>query len=184
MMLHRMLLVCAVLPLFVPSPAQGQPSLQWLAPLIGVWDTEDTYYPADGKPAVERGVRTCGLVMHEAYLQCETVVSRPDGTGRTYRFLINYNRTVQRFEMLSLWSNVPHKAVQSLTPSTDRTRWVLENVAVIGDDEPMGRHWSEMVFESPDRIVWTGRRVANEADPRTAPRSFHETWIRRPTPAR
>jgi len=28
-------------------------------------------------------------------------------------------------------------------------------VIVIGDDEPMSNHWSELVFEDPDRIVWT-----------------------------
>ena len=33
------------------------------------------------------------MIMHGSYLQCESVVSRPNGTGRTYRFLINYNRT-------------------------------------------------------------------------------------------
>ena len=43
-----------------------------------------------------------------------------NGRGRTYRFLINYNRNTSRFEMLSLWSNVPHKAVHIMTPDEAR----------------------------------------------------------------
>jgi hypothetical protein len=49
---------------------------------------------------------------------------------------------------------------------------------VIGDDEAPSRHWSELVFDGPSRIVWTGRRVAAGQDPRQAPISFLETWTR------
>jgi hypothetical protein len=157
-----------------PAPNLAEAMRDW----IGVWQTEDTYQPVSGQPTVERGVRTCGLVMQNAYLQCETVVSA-GARSRTYRFLINYNRTTSRFEMLSLWSNVPHKLVQKLTPDRDGQRWIIENVAVIGDDEPMGLHWSELVFESPHRIVWTGRRLSAPTDnPSTAPISFREVWTR------
>ena len=34
-----------------------------------------------------------------------------DGGGRTYRFLINHSPEFSRFEMVSIWSNVPHKLV-------------------------------------------------------------------------
>ena len=153
------------------QPAAG-PTVQWLAPFVGVWNTEDTFRPAGGgKPSMERAVRTCEMVMHDSYLQCESIVSRPSGTGRTYRFLINYNQTMGRFEMLSLWSNVPHKLVQSLTPDAGRRRWQFVNVAVVGDDEPLSNHWSELVFESNERIVWTGRRVAPGGDFAASPLS-------------
>src|SRR5262249_2153299 len=99
--------------------------------------------------------------------------------GRTYRFLINYNRNTSRFEMLSLWSNVPHKAVQSMTPDDARAHWTIEDIAVIGDDGSPSRHWSELAFEGADRIIWTGRRVRDKEDPRSAPVSFVETWTRR-----
>jgi hypothetical protein len=174
-MATRVLLVL----LAFPSLCVAQPSVDWLAPLIGVWNTTDTYQPLKGAPIVENGVRTCRPVMHNAYVECETVVERPNGTGRTYRFLINYNRTTSRFEMLSIWSNVPHKLVQSLTPNAARDRWLFENVAVVGDDEALATHWSELVVESRDRIVWTGRRVKAGADPRTSPISFNEIWTRR-----
>jgi hypothetical protein len=156
----------------------AEPATDWLAPFVGVWETQDTYHPAAGDPIVERGTRTCGMVMRGAYLQCETVVSRPDGGGRVYRFLINYNRTTRRFELLSLWSNVPHKAVQIMAPNAARDRWVITELAVIGDDEPLSPHYSELVFERPDRIVWTGRRLAKGADPASAPISFVETWTK------
>lgn len=159
------------------AEAQPAPSVAWLSPLIGVWATRDTYHPVSGKPIVEEATRTCKLVMHDAYLECESVVKRPDGTGRTYRFLINYNRITSRFEMLSIWSNHPPKAVQSLAPNAARDRWILEDVAVVGDNESSD-HWSELVIENEKRIVWTGRRVTDGVDPRSAPISFSETWTR------
>jgi hypothetical protein len=158
----------------------AQPAVSWLDPLVGVWDTEDTYYPVSGKPSVERGVRSCARVLHDIYLRCETIVPRPDGRGRSYWFLANYNATEERFEMLSLWSNVPHKAVQALTPDAERRRWRVVNVAVIGDGGGSNDHWSELVIESPVQIVWTGRRVAPGGDPATSPLSFLETWTKRP----
>jgi hypothetical protein len=154
-----------------------QPSMRWLQPLVGVWATEDTYHPRSGSPTVERAVRTCDLVMRGSYLQCESVVTA--GRDRTYRFLLNYNPTMARFEMLSVWSNVPHKLAQMLTPDVTRRRWHVENLAVIGDRESSA-HWSDLVLESADRIVWTGRRVTAGGDPATAPISFVETWTRRP----
>lgn len=158
--------------------AQDPPSTAWLQPLAGVWDTEDTYYPLSGQPLVERAVRTCEPVMRGTYLQCESVVTRADGRDRTYRFLLNYNPTMSRFEMLSLWSNVPHKVAQVLTPDATRRRWRIENLVVIGDLD-LATHWSELVLDGEDRIVWTGRRVAAGGDPATAPISFRETWQRR-----
>ena len=175
--MSKMFVTVLLLSLAGRADAQVAPSVDWLAPLLGVWATSDTYHPVSGKPIVEQATRTCRRVMHDAYVECETVVSRPNGTGRTYRFLINYNRTTTRFEMLSIWSNVPHKAVHSMVPNGARDRWILEDVAVIGDDEP-GDHWSELVIESPARIVWTGRRVTGGIDPKSAPISFAETWTR------
>lgn len=162
------------------SAVSAQPAIGWLDPLVGVWDTEDTYYPVSATPTVERGVRTCAPVLHDVYLRCETLVSRPDGRGRSYWFLANYNGTEQRFEMLSLWSNVPHKAIQALTPDAERRRWRIVHVAVIGDGGGANDHWSELVIESPQHIVWTGRRVLPGGDPATSPISFRETWTKRP----
>jgi hypothetical protein len=167
-----------VLLLFGPCAANAQPTVSWLAPLVGVWATTDTYHPVIGAPIVEHATRTCRRVMHDAYIECETVVAPPNGTGRTYRFLINYNRTTSRFEMLSIWSNVPHKAVQTLTANAARDRWIIEDLAVIGDDGGSNEHWSELVIESAERIAWTGRRVTAGVEPRTARISFSETWSR------
>lgn len=173
--------VVSAIALFVllPCSASAQATSEWRAPFVGVWDTSDTYHPLRGAPIVEQSVRTCRWVMRDSYVECESVVERPNGTGRTYRFLINYNRSTSRFEMLSIWSNVPHKAVQSLTPNAARDRWVVQHVAVVGDNEAASPHWSELVFDSADAITWTGRRAAAGVDPRTAPISFTETWTRR-----
>ena len=99
-----MLLRALIVVLAFPGVSFAQPSIDWLAPLVGVWDTTDTYQPLQGAPIVESAVRTCRSVMRNAFLECETVVERPNGTGRAYRFLINYNRNTSRFEMLSIWS--------------------------------------------------------------------------------
>jgi hypothetical protein len=148
-----------------------------LQPLIGVWDTHDTYHPETGASIVERGVRTCQLVMHSSYVQCETIAPRPNGRERSYRFLINFNPDSSRYEMLSIWSNIPPKLVQQLTPSDDYRRWRITNIAIVGA-EP-SHHWSELVVESAQRIVWTGRRVRVGQNPADAPVSFRETWTRR-----
>ena len=153
--------------------------MQWLGPLIGVWDTSDTFHPASGPPATETGVRTCTLVMRDSYMQCETVVTRPNGTGRTYRFLINYNPDFERFEMISIWSNVRHKLIQAIVPDQARQRFLVSNLEIVGLKEPGSTHWSELVLESPDRITWTGRRIKGAERPADAPLSFHETWLRR-----
>ena len=155
----------------------AQPATDWLAPFVGVWDTIDTYHPVNGAAIAERARRTCEMVMQGTYLQCETVANRPSG-GRTYRFLINYNRTMKRFEMLSLWSNVPHKLIQTMAPNGARDRWTVRELAVVGDDEPLSPHYSEMVFEQADRIVWTGRRVTGGSDPASAPISFVDVWTK------
>lgn len=166
--------------LSLQATSRAQPATDWLTRLVGAWETIDTYHPVNGEPIVERARRTCEMVMQGTYLQCETVATRPSGGGRTYRFLINYHRTTTRFEMLSLWSNVPHKAIQTLTPNDARDRWSIRELAVIGDDEPLSPHHSEMVFERADRIVWTGRRVTAGGDPASAPISFVETWTKLP----
>ena len=82
--------------------------------------------------------------------------------------------------MLSLWSNVPHKSVQAMTPNDARDRWSLRELAVIGDDEPLSPHYSEIVFEQAGRIVWTGRRVPSGGDPASAPISFVDIWTKLP----
>jgi hypothetical protein len=132
--------LAAALLLAGQSALVAQPSIEWLEPFVGVWATVDTYYPVSGEPTVEGATRTCARIMQEAYLQCETIAQRPGGASRTYRFL-------------SLWSNVPHKLVQSMVPNGDRRRWTFTNVAVIGDDEPMADHWSELIAGRPVAIL-------------------------------
>jgi hypothetical protein len=156
--------------------AQATP-LDSLRSLIGVWDTQDTYHPETGAPSVESGVRTCALVMNDSYVQCETIAQRANGRSRAYRFLINYNRDSARYEMLSIWSNIPLKLVQKLMPLDQNRRWRVTNLALVG--APLEPHWSEIVFERPDRIVWTGRRVRDGTPPESSPVSFVETWTRR-----
>ena len=62
-----MTIVLLLMNLFVGQATQPPPaSLDWLAPLVGVWATEDTYHPVKGNPVVEHGTRTCALVMSHA----------------------------------------------------------------------------------------------------------------------
>ena len=160
------------------NAVEAQTPLDPLRALLGVWETRDAYYPAAGDSSIETGVRTCELVMNDTYIQCETRARRAGGRERTYRFMINYNANTSRFEMLSIWSNVPHKAVYALTPLAETNRWRLTNVATIGIDDD-GAHFSDLTFESPVSITWTGRRVTPGQDPTDSPISFRETWRKR-----
>ena len=162
-----------------PSGLSAQPGIDGFQPLVGVWDTEDTYHPADGPPIVETGVRTCSLVLRDQYLQCDTEAVNAQGVERTYRWMINYNSVMSRFEMLSIWSNVPFKAVSALEALEHDQGWWLRSVAVVGDTETDPPSYSEIVLETADSIVWTGRRVSDGVLPEDAPVSFVETWIRR-----
>ena len=162
-----------------PAGVSAQSAIDALQPLVGVWDTEDTYHPEEGDPIVERGVRTCGLVLRDQYLQCDTEATNARGVERTYRWMINYNSVLDRYEMLSVWSNVPFKAVSSLEALDGDRGWLLRGVGVIGDTEPSSSSYSEMVLEADDRIVWTGRRISEGVSPEDAPISFVETWVRR-----
>jgi hypothetical protein len=128
---------------------------------------------------VESGVRTCTLVLRDQYLQCDTEAINAQGVERTYRWMINYNSVMNRYEMLSIWSNVPFKAVSALMALEGDQGWWLTSVAVGGDTETASPHYSEIVLETADRIVWTGRRVSDGVLPDDAPISFVETWIRR-----
>ena len=164
---------------FTSTSLSAQSEMEALQVLTGVWDTEDTYHPQDGDPIVERGIRTCELVLREQYLQCQTEATNARGVERTYRWMINYNSVTDRYEMLSIWSNVPFKSVSALEPLEDDRGWRLSGVALIGDTEPASPSYSEMVLESPDRIVWTGRRLSEGVAPEDAPVSFIEIWVRR-----
>ena len=176
MRISTLLVGCACLG---PGSVSAQSAMDALQPLVGVWDTEDTYYPEDGGAIVESGVRTCRLVLRDQYLQCDTDATNAQGHHRTYRWMINYNSVMGRYEMLSVWSNVPFKAVSALEALDDDRGWLLRGVAVIGDTETGSPSYSEMVFEAADRIVWTGRRVSDGVLPVDAPVSFIETWVRR-----
>ena len=160
-----------VLFLLASAEAAAQPAVSWLSPLVGAW-AHDRHLSSrvrasrSSRAAAERAAWSCMTPI----LSAKRSSRGANGTGRTYRFLINYNRTTSRFEMLSIWSNVPHKAVQTLAPNSGRDRWIIEDLAVIGDDGSSNEHWSELVIESADRIVWTGqardrrRRSENRTD--------------------
>lgn len=162
-----------------PSNATAQSVAEAFSALVGTWETEDTYHPVDGPPSVETGIRTCRLVLRSQYLQCDTEAVNSEGTERSYRWMINYNRILDRFEMLSVWSNVPFKSVSRLDPLEQGHGWSLRSVALVGDNEEYPPSYSEMVVESGSRIVWTGRRITEGQPVEEAPISFVDTWVRR-----
>ena len=172
-------LVLALVMIAAPRGLTAQSVSDDFGQLVGVWDTRDTYHPVDGPPLVETGVRTCRLALRDQYLQCDTEAVNARGIERTYRWMINYNRILDRFEMLSIWSNVPFKAVSALQDIEGQAGWRLASVAVVGSDEVDPPTYSELKIETPDRIVWTGRRVSEGVSPEEAPVSFVETWTRR-----
>lgn len=175
----RTVVALALATALLPSDAAAQSVAEAFSPLLGTWETEDTYHPVDGPPSVETGIRTCRLVLRDQYLQCDTEAVNAEGTERSYRWMLNYNRILDRFEMLSVWSNVPFKSVSRLDALDDGHGWRLSSVALVGDNEEYPPSYSEMVVESGSRIVWTGRRITEGQPPEEAPISFIETWVRR-----
>lgn len=171
-------MVLAAAMLVTPGDSKAQAPMDALRPWVGEWLTEDTYYPEHGNPSRERGVRTCRMVLHDRYLQCETIATNARGVERSYWFLVNHNADAGRFEMLSVWSNVPFKAVHELRRGGTDQAWRVTGLLMIGASEE-NVHYSDFVFDGPDRVTWTGRRVRAGLSAADAPIAFVETWRRR-----
>lgn len=153
--------------------------LRRLSYLVGTWDVQDEYQPADGPAIRESGVRVCTFIMQDTYIECRTTAQGASGRRREYRWFINYNGETRRYEFVALFSNVAIKDVKSFrTDETGRT-WNIRNGTTSVDDGVERWHWATLAFDGDDRAVWTGYRNAETDPPQTWVRTSRETWVRR-----
>ncbi|MHA7872885.1 MAG: hypothetical protein ACX939_11090 [Hyphococcus sp.] len=73
-------------------------------------------------------MRICDYAMDEAYIQCNTTVTRSNGASRQVVSLHNYNAVYGRHESLYFFSNWPVKPLARSTISADDEKllWINE----------------------------------------------------------
>jgi hypothetical protein len=149
-----------------------------LSVLVGSWDVEDVYRSMDGREHRESGVRTCAYVMMNRYLECVTRGRNQAGREREYRWWFSWNPDSGRYELLSLFSNVPLKLHQTVYLDSTGGVW---NIRTPPHQEPGSETWlgAELRFDGRDRAVWTGYRNMQSNAITSWQQSSRETWVRR-----
>jgi hypothetical protein len=163
----------------VASAQTLQERLQLLAPLVGTWDTEDTYRPDSAKPAVERGVRRCAFAVADRYVECITRGTNAAGRTREYRFYLTWDPDRGRYTMLSFWSNVGNMSLTTFTIDSTGKVWDIRGTAPYVENGVESRTWSTLTIVAPDAIEWVGRINRSTDAPTSWPVTFRETWKRR-----
>lgn len=132
--------------------AEPQPEIRRLDWMIGEWDfADESTSPTDDYE--ERGVRSCGYALDGQYIRCESRgTSR--GRTRTYVFYLNYNRELRRYEMLSMWGNVPGKALQVGSASADGRRIELQTETPYAEGAEIRRAWAVITYDGAGAYVW------------------------------
>ena len=166
----------------VPGRAQtaAPDPLRPLSALIGTWDTEDVYRPITGPEIREVGVRTCSLVLLERYVECVTRGrNATSGREREYRWFINFNRETNRYDIVGIFSNYTGKVTHTARLDSTGRVWNIRTPSSFTDDGIEQWSWAQLVFDGPDRAVWTGYRNLETNAPTEWSVSTRETWVRR-----
>lgn len=171
------LLTIAFGPVGAQTPVSSE--MQRLSPLIGTWDVDDVYHPTSGADIRETGVRTCGYVMQNRYVECVTRARNAAGREREYRWYFNYNAASERYETVEIFSNYPPKIVRTIRIDSTGLVWNIRTPSSFSDKIEQWS-WSQLVFDGRDRAVWTGYRNFETQSPRDWAESSRETWVRRP----
>ena len=166
----------------VPGRAQTAATdpLRPLSALIGTWDTEDVYRPITGREIREVGVRTCSLVLLERYVECVTRGrNATSGREREYRWFINFNRETNRYDIVGIFSNYTGKVTHTARIDSTGRVWNIRTPSSFTDEGIEQWSWAQLVFDGPDRAVWTGYRNLETNAPTEWSVSTRETWVRR-----
>lgn len=153
-------------------------SIRPLAPILGMWDTEDQFETATG-PGVERGQRTCQAALKGRYVECVTTAPRRAGGEREYRFLFGWDDHGRTIVLLQLWSDVSGFSVTTVTPAADGRSFDLRGQPQVAANGHERRAWGTLTIESADQIVWTGRANVSTDPPDIWRPVFREVWRRR-----
>ena len=136
--------------------------LQWL---LGNWTFEDNQVNGE---YWERGTRDCVSVLHDQYIRCESIGVSNSGNERSYYFILGYNRTDQRYEMIGLTSSYPRQSLYAIEVSDDGKTLELQNHFWTAEGiEPLSP--ATIHYNGVDKYVWEIRN--GEADPETGRRA-------------
>ena len=176
--------VAAIVSFSVAVPVRAQPTtadpMRPLSVLIGTWDTEDVYRPISGAEIREIGVRTCSLVLLDRYVECVTRGRNPaSGREREYRWYINFNRETNRYDIVGIFSNYTGKVTHTARIDSTGRVWNIRTPSSFTDAGLEQWSWAQLVFDGPDRAVWTGYRNLETNAPTEWSVSTRETWVRR-----
>ena len=127
--------------------------LNWL---LGQWTFEDVQVNGD---YWERGTRDCELVLHDQYIRCESIGVSNSEHERSYYFILGYNKTDERYEMIGLTSSYPRQSLYIIEPSDDghtlelRSHfWTAEGIAPLSN--------ATIKYNGIDEYVWEIRNGA------------------------
>lgn len=166
-----------------PAAAQGTApgateAMRRLSIFVGTWDVDDVYRSASGRESRETGTRTCSWVLGGAYVECVTRGRNQAGREREYRWLINHDPERNRYDIVSVFQNWTGKLHQTMRLDSAGTTFEIRAPSST-DDGVEQWTWARLVFDGPDRAVWTSWRNRETESPSTWTQSTRETWVRR-----
>ena len=145
-----------------PDSENPMDKLQWL---LGNWTFEDNQVNG---AYWERGARDCVSVLHNQYIRCESIGVSNSGNERSYYFIIGYNSTDERYEMIGLTSSYPRQSLYAIEVSEDGKTLELQNHFWTAEGiEPLSP--ATIQYNGVDKYVWEIRN--GEADPETGRRA-------------
>lgn len=164
--------------LFATASASAQDRMALLRPLVGEWETADTYETTSG-PFMERGIRRCHEALKGSYIECVSATTRRDGVPREYRWLFSWDTTKQAYTLVQFWSDVSGHSVTTMTPDTTGRVWDLRSATPAAAGRPERRSWGTLEFVGATEIVWVGRANSADEPPDRWSHVFREVATRR-----
>ncbi len=146
---------------FVTGTQAQEQSIRDLDFLIGKWEVHEDNAE---KTWWEKSTRIGSYTLDSTFIELDAQALSSTGKQRTYRWLIHYNRKLQRFEMVSMFSNW-HKV------QFDILEWQPEGrtLTIRHDPDNQSKEFHErlgqLVFDGDFRsYTWTGENKYGDPD--------------------
>ena len=165
--------------LLLAAATAVEPSIMDLGWMIGDWTFRDVSTAAAGFKYEETGTRSCRWAMRQKYIRCESLAGMSP-RDRSYVTYLNYNPAAKRFEMVSMWSNHPPKAVHYGQISADGRELRLRQSQPDRDDDGVVKEsWAILRSDGQSRWTWeSGTRREGATD--DGPVRFLDIAVRQP----
>lgn len=152
--------------------AQGteRPKVQELDFFIGNWeitfDWYDTHKPERGVIFTEKGNQQCRYEMElnetPMYIICEGQLVSSTGRVRTIHEAISYNRFINAFERIGMYSNWPSHGVEKLLYHPDKRMFELRGELDVQDH--VLERYEDFYYFNEDYTSFTRKQVGNFSD--------------------